>query len=63
LLSPETLVRDGRVQISASDGVALIRFNRAEKLNAFDAEQIEAFEEALRWFHGAADVRVGVLTG
>jgi enoyl-CoA hydratase/carnithine racemase len=63
LLSPETLIRDGRVQISVADGVALIRLNRAEKMNAFDAEQIEAFEQALRWFLSAADARVGVLTG
>lgn len=63
LLSPQSLVRDGRVTISAAGGVALLRFNRAEKMNAFDAEQIEAFEAALRWFQAADDVRVGVLTG
>jgi len=62
-LSPEALVRDGRVQIGAIDGVALIRLNRPDKMNAFDAEQIEAFEQALRWFHAAGDVRVGVLAG
>jgi enoyl-CoA hydratase/carnithine racemase len=63
LLSPEALVRDGRVQISAGEGVALIRLNRPDKMNAFDAEQIEAFEQALRWFQASEQVRVGVLTG
>jgi enoyl-CoA hydratase len=60
--SPE-LILDGRVQVSVADGVALIRLNRPEKLNAFDGEQIDAFEEALRCFHTVPEVRVGVLTG
>jgi enoyl-CoA hydratase/carnithine racemase len=63
LTDPRALVRDGRVQISVHDGVALVRLNRPEKLNAFDAEQIDAFEAALRWFTDADDVRVGVITG
>lgn len=63
LATPAARVRDGRVQISAAGGVALLRLNRPEKLNAFDFEQIDAFHEALLWFHGAPDVRVGVLTG
>jgi enoyl-CoA hydratase/carnithine racemase len=57
------LVRDGRVQISVADGVALLRLNRPEKLNAFDGEQIQAFEDAIGWFLSSADARVGVLTG
>jgi len=60
---PDALVQDGRVQISAADGVALIRINRPDKLNAFDAEQIQAFEDAVRWFLTTDDVRVGVITG
>jgi enoyl-CoA hydratase/carnithine racemase len=59
----DSAVRSGRVEISAQDGIAVIRLNRPEKLNAFDAEQIAAFESALRWFVDARDVRVGVLTG
>jgi enoyl-CoA hydratase/carnithine racemase len=61
--TPSALVREGRVQISAAGGVALLRLNRTEKMNAFDFEQIDAFHEALLWFHAAADVRVGVLAG
>ncbi len=63
VLSGAALVRDGRVQVSVADGVALVRLNRPEKMNAFDAEQIEAFEAAVRWFLASDDVRVGVLTG
>jgi enoyl-CoA hydratase/carnithine racemase len=63
VLSPDALVRDGRVQISVADGVALIRLNRPEKMNAFDAEQLDAFEAALQFFLTSPDVRVGVLTG
>lgn len=63
VLARDAVVRDGRVEISAAEGVALIRLNRPEKLNAFDAEQIDAFEGALRWFLQEADIRAGVLTG
>ena len=60
-LAAGALVRDGRVQTSAADGVALLRLNRPDKLNAFDDEQLEAFAAAVRWFLAAEDVRVGVL--
>jgi enoyl-CoA hydratase len=63
LLTPDTLVRDGRVQISKSGGVALVRLNRPEKRNAFDGEQIAAFESAMQWFLAEPDVVAGVLTG
>jgi enoyl-CoA hydratase/carnithine racemase len=63
VLAAGARVRDGRVQISAADGVGLIRLNRPEKRNAFDAEQIAAFEDALAWLATAPDVRVAVLTG
>lgn len=63
LLTPDTLVRDGRVQISLSDGVALIRLNRPEKRNAFDAQQISEFESAMQWFCTEPGVVAGVLTG
>jgi len=63
LLTPASLVRDGRVQISKAGGVALLRLNRPEKRNAFDAEQIAAFESALNWFLDEENVTVGVLTG
>jgi enoyl-CoA hydratase/carnithine racemase len=59
----QSLLRDGRVQISKAGGVALLRLNRPEKRNAFDAEQIAAFESAVRWFLDEEDVTVGVLTG
>jgi enoyl-CoA hydratase/carnithine racemase len=63
LPTPTTRVLDGRVVVDVGRDVALIRLNRPEKLNAFDAEQLDAFEEAIRWFVGTRDVRVGVLTG
>ena len=63
LLSAGALVHDGRVQISSAGGVALLRLNRPDKLNAFDDEQLDAVEEALRWFLSAEGVRVGVLAG
>jgi enoyl-CoA hydratase/carnithine racemase len=62
-LSPDALVLDGRVMAGAAAGVALIRLNRPEKMNAFDGEQIEAFERAVRWFVSAEEVRAGVITG
>lgn len=63
LLSDDALVTDGRVRVHAAGGVALLRLNRPEKHNAFDDEQLDALEAALRWFHSAPDVRVGVLAG
>jgi enoyl-CoA hydratase/carnithine racemase len=63
LTAPGALVRDGRVRISVHEGVAFVHLNRPDKLNAFDAEQIEAFEAGLRWFADADDVRVGVIAG
>jgi enoyl-CoA hydratase len=63
LLAEGHLIRDGRVQIGVADGVALLRLNRPKKLNAFDAQQILAFEEALNWLASAEDVRAAVITG
>jgi enoyl-CoA hydratase len=63
LTAPGALVRDGRVQLSVHEGVALVHLNRPDKLNAFDAEQIDAFESALRWFAEADHVRAGVIAG
>lgn len=63
VLAADAIVTDGRVQVSLAGGVALIRLNRPEKLNAFDAAQIEGLEAALRWFASTADVRAGVITG
>jgi enoyl-CoA hydratase/carnithine racemase len=56
-------LQDGRVQISAAGGVALLRLNRPDKMNAFDAPQIDALHDAIRWFLAADEVRVGVLAG
>jgi enoyl-CoA hydratase len=63
IVAAGTRVRDGRVQVFVQDGVALIRLNRPDKLNAFDAEQIDAFEAALVWFLDTPGLRAGVLTG
>lgn len=63
ILSPDALVRDGRVQISVAEGVALLRLNRPEKLNASDAAQIDALESAIAWLRGSDGVRAAVLTG
>jgi enoyl-CoA hydratase len=60
---PESIIRSGRVEVSAQGGVAVVRLNRPDKMNAFDGEQIAAFESALRWFVESPDIRVGVLTG
>jgi enoyl-CoA hydratase/carnithine racemase len=49
--------------VSSAGGVALLRLNRPEKMNAFDGPQIEGLQAALEWMHAADDVRVGVLTG
>src|SRR5438309_2941463 len=63
LLSPDALVRDGRVQISFAGGAALLRLNRPEKLNASDTAQIDALEAAVAWLTANDDVRAAVITG
>jgi len=63
VLSPDSLVRDGRVQVSFAAGVALLRLNRPEKLNASDRAQIDALADAVAWLTANDDVRAAVLTG
>ena len=52
-----------RIKISVSDGVADVRFNRPEKLNALDRIQLEAIVEAGEELAAAKHVRAVVLSG
>jgi enoyl-CoA hydratase len=58
-----TAVREGRVTVEVSDGVALLTLNRPDKRNAFDREQIDAFQSVVDWLCHADEIRVAVLTG
>jgi enoyl-CoA hydratase/carnithine racemase len=52
-----------RVIVSISDGIADVRFNRADKRNALDREQFAAIAEAGEQLKTASGVRVVVLSG
>jgi enoyl-CoA hydratase/carnithine racemase len=52
-----------RVTISITDGIADVRFNRADKRNALDGDQFLAIAEAGEALKHDADVRVVVLSG
>ncbi|MEY2959040.1 MAG: hypothetical protein RLZZ01_1608 [Actinomycetota bacterium] len=52
-----------RVIVSVDDGIAVVRFNRADKRNALDREQFAAIAEAGESLKAASDVRVVVLVG
>jgi enoyl-CoA hydratase/carnithine racemase len=52
-----------RVIVTISDGIADVRFNRADKRNALDNEQFAAIEEAGEQLKTAEGVRVVVLSG
>ncbi|HWL42521.1 MAG TPA: crotonase/enoyl-CoA hydratase family protein [Ilumatobacter sp.] len=52
-----------RVLVSISDGVADVRFNRADKRNALDQEQFSAIAEAGERLKSEPGVRVVVLSG
>ena len=52
-----------RVTISIADGIADVRFNRADKRNALDGEQFAAIEAAGESLKSAEGVRVVVLSG
>ncbi|MFC4292811.1 crotonase/enoyl-CoA hydratase family protein [Sphingorhabdus arenilitoris] len=53
----------GRVTIDIQDHIADVRFNRPDKLNALDREQIEAIIEAGKELSAAKGVRAIVLSG
>ncbi len=52
-----------RVTISITDGIADVRFNRADKLNALDKEQLEAIVDAGEQLASNKQVRAVVLSG
>ncbi len=52
-----------RVIVTISEGIADVRFNRADKRNALDREQFAAIADAGEQLKTAEDVRVVVLSG
>ncbi|MSO59072.1 MAG: crotonase/enoyl-CoA hydratase family protein [Ilumatobacteraceae bacterium] len=52
-----------RVTVNISDGIADVRFNRAEKRNALDGEQFSAIVEAGESLKTNKSIRVVVLSG
>ena len=54
---------DQRVTISIKDGVADVRLNRADKLNALDPAMFEGIERTLAELRETKDLRVVVLSG
>ena len=56
-------VPNDRVRVTISDGIADVRFTRADKRNALDNEQFAAIEEAGEQLKTAEGVRVVVLSG
>ena len=54
---------DERVKIAISYGVADVRFNRADKMNALDAAQFEAIGAAIDSLADRHDVRCAVVSG
>ena len=54
---------DRRIELVASDGVAIITINRPEKLNALDYEMVLALERAAHLVESMPDVRVAIITG
>ena len=51
------------IQLSQHDGVAIITLNRPDKLNALNADLLDALEHTLRQLQTDASVRVVVITG
>ena len=52
-----------RVTISISDGIADVRFNRADKRNALDGEQFQAIVDAGESLKTNKKIRAVVLSG
>jgi enoyl-CoA hydratase/carnithine racemase len=52
-----------RVTLEIKNGVADVRLNRPDKLNAIDVEMFDALLETGKMLHAASDVRAVVLSG
>ena len=52
-----------RVTIAVTDGIADVRLNRADKMNAIDPAMFEGIAAAIERLAGMAEVRVVVLSG
>ncbi|MCW6531054.1 crotonase/enoyl-CoA hydratase family protein [Sphingomonas sp. MMSM20] len=52
-----------RVTITVADGVADVRLNRADKMNALDPAMFAGINDAIAQLAGMKDVRVAVLSG
>lgn len=52
-----------RVTIAVADGIADVRLNRADKMNAIDPAMFEGIAAAIDRLAGMAEVRVVVLSG
>lgn len=52
-----------RVTISVSDGIADVRLNRADKMNALDPAMFDGIVDAIERLAGMGEVRVAVLSG
>ncbi len=59
----QTVEMSDRVLMSIADGIADVRFNRADKRNALDGEQFAAIAEAGQRLKSEPGVRVVVLSG
>lgn len=51
------------IQLTVNEGIAVIRFNRPEKMNALHLPMIDELTKALEIVHHSPDIRVLVLTG
>ena len=51
------------IDVSVSEGIAVITLNRPERLNAMDAEHYQALSDAWIRVRDDADIRVAVVTG
>ncbi|MBC2668620.1 crotonase/enoyl-CoA hydratase family protein [Novosphingobium piscinae] len=54
---------DDRVTLTVNEGIAEVRMNRPDKLNALDAAQFVALAEAIDALSGMPDLRCVVLSG
>ena len=63
MIGVQTVEMSDRVLISIADGIADVRFNRADKRNALDGEQFAAIAEAGQHLKSEPGVRVVVLSG
>ncbi|HTG39877.1 enoyl-CoA hydratase-related protein, partial [Sphingomonas sp.] len=52
-----------RIELSVTDGVADVRLNRPDKLNALDPAMFDALIDAIDRLGAMADVRAVVLSG